>query len=486
MTEKLKRNEKSRSRWLSMRGETDRRVYLIAGVTLFLLKYAIDYTVASLVLGKPWSILHYLSSQQILLLRSGTPGDRLYFTVMFLVSLPFIWIGITLTVRRLRSAAMPIWLAFLFFLPTINVFFLMIIAVMPPRERKSTTDSGAHQRVQPSIHRRWPRNPATSAVLSMILTIIAGFALTGLSVYGLGVYGFGLFVGVPFCMGLIATIIYGFCGSQNGAAYRMISVLVVFGLLVFLLLAGAEGFGCLLMAAPIWLVCGLLGGLVGEAIQSYAVNQREIAILTIMIVLAVPALMGAECLLQPPRQTYTVATSTVIDASPERVWRNVVSFPELPPPTEWTFRMGIAYPIGASIEGSGVSAIRRCEFNTGTFVEPIEVWDPPRLLKFAVTENPPSMHELTFYDGVHPPHLEGYLVSRAGQFQLTPLPDGATLLEGTTWYENDMRPAMYWRLWSDRAIATIHRRVLRHIKQQSEASPQFVNQNATLSVEVQP
>ncbi len=33
---------------------------------------------------------------------------------------------------------------------------------------------------------------------------------------------------------------------------------------------------------------------------------------------------------------------------------------------------------------------------------------------------------------IHPPHLEGYLVSKGGQFLLTPLEGGRTRVEATT------------------------------------------------------
>jgi hypothetical protein len=112
--------------------------------------------------------------------------------------------------------------------------------------------------------------------------------------------------------------------------------------------------------------------------------------------------------------------------------------------------------------------VRECVFSTGAFEEPIHVWNEPRLLKFSVTSNPPPMEEWTPYKHIHPPHLDGFLVSRGGQFLLTPMPGGHTRLEGTTWYHHHMWPATYWQLWSDYIIHKIHLRVLRHIQHQSE------------------
>jgi hypothetical protein len=178
--------------------------------------------------------------------------------------------------------------------------------------------------------------------------------------------------------------------------------------------------------------------------------------------------MGAEKAEDPEPPLHAVRTTVEIDAPPDRVWRHVVSFTEIPPPTELFFRTGISYPLRAEIRGHGPGAVRHCIFTTGPFVEPIETWDEPRLLAFGVTEQPAPMEEWTPYRGIHPPHLDGYFVSHRGQFRLEPLPGGRTRLEGTTWYTHRLWPTFYWGLWSDAVIHRIHGRVLRHVKRLAE------------------
>ena len=77
---------------------------------------------------------------------------------------------------------------------------------------------------------------------------------------------------------------------------------------------------------------------------------------------------------------------------------------------------------------------------------------------------------MTPYGHIEPRHLHGYFVSEQGQFLLTPLPNGGTSVEGTTWYRDAIWPVAYWRLWSDYVIHRIHLRVLKHIKQAAEQS----------------
>jgi hypothetical protein len=218
------------------------------------------------------------------------------------------------------------------------------------------------------------------------------------------------------------------------------------------------------MAAPIAFFVAMGGAAVAFAIRPPDFRRPRNSQVVPALLMALPALIAAEHATLPEPPVFAVRTAVEIEAPPEVVWHHVVSFSELAPPTEFLFRMGIAYPIKADIYGKGVGAERRCVFSTGSFVEPIEVWDEPHLLKFSVTSNPPPMEEWTPYEEVHPPHLEGFLSSNGGQFLLERLPGGRTRLEGTTWYRHSLWPAFYWRLWSDEIIHTIHLRVLRHIK----------------------
>jgi hypothetical protein len=286
----------------------------------------------------------------------------------------------------------------------------------------------------------------------------------------LGNYGWALFMGLPFCIGLLAATTYGF--HERRGMWACVGVaagaLSVAGL--GMLLLAMEGGICLVMAFPIALFIGCVGGLAGHMIQDSWPRQREPGRVFCAGVALIPMLMLLEHALPPALPLFAVRSSVVVHAPARVVWQNVVSFTELPPPREWIFRLGVAYPLRAEIRGTGPGAVRHCVFSTGPFVEPIEVWDEPRLLKFSVTQNPEPMQEWTPYREVHPRHLEGYLESKAGQFLLTALDADHTLLEGTTWYHHHLWPASYWQIWSDYIIHIIHLRVLNHVKALSEGA----------------
>jgi len=250
--------------------------------------------------------------------------------------------------------------------------------------------------------------------------------------------------------------------TANEARWSAFASVLVASLLF--LLIGAEGVICIAMTVPIATPLALVGAAIAFQLKRERKHLRRAGILLLLP----PASLAWDMNAGMP--LFEVRSAIEINAPPETVWQNVVSFSELPEPQEWYFRTGLAYPRRAHIEGSGPGAIRYCEFSTGPFVEPIETWDPPRLLRFSVTENPAPMEEWSPYGKVTPRHLHGYLVSEKGQFRLTRLPGNRTLLEGTTWYRHGLRPAQYWRLWSDAIIHRIHLRVLNHIQALSEGT----------------
>jgi Polyketide cyclase / dehydrase and lipid transport/Protein of unknown function (DUF805) len=378
------------------------------------------------------------------------------------VTVPFAWVGLALTLRRLRDAGLPGWLAALFFLPFLNLLFFLVLCAVPSARAAAPE---LHQRRR--LERLLPRGPWASAATGLVLTSLLAVLLTLLGTVGLETYGWGLFVGIPFLTGMLSAALYGYheprsLGGCVGVALG--SVGLASALLVGLAI---EGVICVATAAPLAAALATFGGLVGYGLQRRSRPASTSGAYSVAILL-LPLLLGAESAVGPRAAPSEVRTTIVVEAPPSVVWRHVVSFAELPPPEELLFRTGIAYPTRAVIEGDGVGAVRRCRFSTGDFVEPITAWEEPRLLAFSVASQPPPMRELSPWGGIHPPHLDGFLRSQRGRFRLRPLPGGRTQLEGTTWYENRMWPAAYWRLWSDELIHRIHRRVLDHVAREAE------------------
>ena len=451
-------------KWLKLDRPIGRGHYFIAGLVLFAVKHNLDRIVA-LAYGRPWGILNYWAPlQKVVHVASLSPEERSFLGALLFSAIPFVAVGVWLTLRRLQTLGLPGWLVILFFLPFLNLLFFGYLSVTPSRI------SSAPARGRPAIFESFiPESAPGSAAVSLLFTVPIGLALSLLGMSVFAGYGWGLFVAIPFSVGLGAALMFGYHQPRSAATCVGVAVManLILGGAIFA--TAVEGLICLLMALPIALVLGVLGGLVGYALQHRPRGHEHAPATLALLLFLSPGVMTTEWLFPREAPLLRVVSSIEVNAPPERVWRHVVSFAELPPPKEAIFHAGVAYPIRAHIEGSGPGAIRYCEFSTGPFVEPIKIWDEPRLLQFSVTANPRPMREWSPYRNVEPVHLDGYLVSRQGQFRLVALPGGRTLLQGTTWYQHHLWPAGYWQLWSDAIIHRIHLRVLRHVKALSEA-----------------
>jgi hypothetical protein len=299
--------------------------------------------------------------------------------------------------------------------------------------------------------------PVRSLVGLLLLAIlVAG----GILLMRGGLYGLTIFIMLPMLLGALASWVFRPATERRAAVIGAAATAIATG---SLLLLGVEGLICIAMTLPLAVPLGALGGwAMYRAQHSEPAKRGGVA----MMLLLTPT--GITWDTQAKPSVFELHTAITIAAPPEKVWKYMVTFPDMPEPREWFFRAGLAYPQRVRLEGSGVGAIRYCEFSTGRVVEPIEVWDEPRLLRFRVTENAPPMHEWSPYDHLAPKHLHGYLISKEGEFRLTRLPNNRTMLEGTSWYQHGLWPAQYWRWWSDAIIHRIHLRVLNHIRTLAE------------------
>lgn len=308
-----------------------------------------------------------------------------------------------------------------------------------------------------------PVNDKTRKWLAIFVSVIVASLLTVWGIYGMGEYGIALFILTPLFIGAFPVILYGYKKqiSKTEALQTGLVTLGIFtaGLLIFAI----EGLICITMAAPLVILLSIAGSFIGFALIKLSPDKSVISILILLILIPLTAFVEKET--NP--ELSPVVTSVEINADRQTVWNNVIAFPELNAPNEFIFKTGIAYPIDAKIEGSGVGALRYCNFSTGSFVEPITVWDEPKVLEFDVKKQPKSMNEVSLWD-INAPHLDDYFVSQRGKFELIELENGKTKLVGTTWYTNRIKPKFYWRLWSNFIIHKIHERVLRHIKVTSE------------------
>jgi uncharacterized membrane protein YhaH (DUF805 family) len=438
-----------------------RGLYAATGFSLMGLKYLFDAWLIGRVSEKawmPWDYLSPLVTSRLDFVKNA-PNSEVLLGILAASTLPFLWIGVSMTVRRAKDAGLAPELGLLFFVPLVNYLTMLVLCFLPSRPAAQPGGAASPYGARP--------RPGKGAFLeSALLGALVGAAFAAgmvlVSVTLLERYGNALFIGSPFVVGAVAAyVLERRVPTTFGQSQLVAQAALALSGLVFLLFA-LEGVICLAMAWPIAALMAVPGAWLGRQIGR--LPPRRFATVSPLWILAVawPLLMASESRPAAP-ELRAVTTSIVIAAPPEKVWQNVIDFPELPPPSKLIFALGVAYPQRARLEGRGVGAVRYCEFSTGPFVEPITVWDPPRRLAFDVASQPYPLREISPYRVVDAPHLDGFLQSRRGEFLLRPTEDGGTEVVGTTWYEVHIFPQAYWQLYADAIIHAIHERVLEHI-----------------------
>jgi uncharacterized membrane protein YhaH (DUF805 family) len=453
-------------------GTISRGEYAAVGIGALVVKFLVDWSVALGVFHRnwmPWSYWLFPMRSQTAAMATKTLGtnDAVFAVTMLAIAVPFIWLGVTLTVQRLRDAGQPLWLTVLFFVPIVNTLFFLLLCVVDSHPREEVEQAAPWPETR-ALDGWIPRSKMGAGFAAILVTVAVGLVFAVFSTQVLKTYGAGLFVAAPFCLGLFAVLVYSYHEPRSAGSCMAVSLVPIAMLGAVLLVVAIEGLICILMAAPFAVGLAGLGGALGYAIQAGYWKARQAPAVLSMVLLFAPGFSGVEHAMKVQPTIFVVKSAIEVNARPGAVWKEVVSFSEIAPPKELIFRAGIAYPIRAEMIGSGAGAVRHCVFSTGQFVEPIYVWDAPRLLQFGVRENPPPMREITPYANIEPAHLHGYFVSHQGQFLLTELPGGRTRLEGTTWYSHTIWPETYWHWWSDYIIHRIHMRVLEHIKSEVE------------------
>jgi hypothetical protein len=312
-------------------GKLDRGPYAAVGLLLFALKHNIDRAVAIFGFDRQWSLFYYLSPSDAARITSLPREDIRFYSTLLAIAIPFIYVGTLMTTKRLRSARLPGWLVALFFVPVVNLIFFGVLCAIPSVPESESRPYGGRFKV--FFDRLVPESVVGSAAMAVLLTIPVFVGAVYLSVNVLGQYGWSLFVGLPFCLGLYSVLIYGYHAPRGIGSCIAVSMLSTVFLGLAMVALAFEGAICVAMAAPLMAILAMLGAVVGYVVQRVPRSAANIPTTLLILLLSIPALMGAEYRSEPEPPLVAVRTSIDIDAPPDRVWQHVVAFSELPPPT---------------------------------------------------------------------------------------------------------------------------------------------------------
>lgn len=273
-------------------------------------------------------------------------------------------------------------------------------------------------------------------------------------------FGWGTFVVGPLAGGFAGALTLKAFGDY---AYRFTAQMVGWSLaagLFVTLVTLREGAVCVLMAAPILVPCWFAGASIGHYLAS---RVKKPGPLSASVLAVAPFVLVSLAKSTPTVWTDTATTAMVVDAVPDEVWPLISNLKVESEPSSWILRTGVAHPLAVETDGDR----RVCRLSTGDMPETIVVSVPGKQLGFRVESTPPTMVETNPFGKVEAAHLSGYYQCRYGEFRLTGLPGGKTLVEGTSRYDCRFEPAGYWRLWTRAVVHAVHREVLGEIARQA-------------------
>jgi uncharacterized membrane protein YhaH (DUF805 family) len=208
-------------------GTVGRMVYLFLGVALFFIKYNIDRFIACEFFHRDWRLFDYFHQDE----PWANADRRVFYRVLLTLALPFIWTGVVLTLRRLRSAGFTQGWVVLFFAPFVNLVFFALLCIVPPRNKPRNAQD-RRRGLSIVFDTVIPESKWGSAAAAVFTTICLTIAGTAFSTSVLFSYGAGLFVGMPFCLGMISVVIYGYHQPRTFRESMMVCVcsIIVAGL----------------------------------------------------------------------------------------------------------------------------------------------------------------------------------------------------------------------------------------------------------------
>src|SRR5881397_3328965 len=175
--------------WFTLVDPVDRRAYLVTGLGLMAFKYAVDAGAVALATGRFWSPLDYLLPFYLLRAEKLAGAPAWFLPAFVLWTLPFLWIGVAMTLRRAVDAGRSPWLALAFFVPLVNYVVMLMLCAAPSR-------GGPVRRAPVGVR------PASWATVSeaLLVAVVPGVAMVAICALVLRSYVVTLFLGVPFLM----------------------------------------------------------------------------------------------------------------------------------------------------------------------------------------------------------------------------------------------------------------------------------------------
>jgi hypothetical protein len=297
-----------------------------------------------------------------------------------------------------------------------------------------------------------------TTLLGYLVSNTVAFALIGLSGWLMryldgrtGILATSQFIIIPTVLGIVSA---WFWRSLNLTGKALTWNSILNGLIAIVLSSVflGEGFICLIIVSPL-LFCFVVAGAFWGQYMFQKNNQKlNVSFAVLLFILFIGDTLSKH------EYENMVSDSIIINAPPQKVWPNVVSFKPIKQKNNyWLFKIGMPSPSATTVTGNYVGAGRKCIFSNGyVFSEKIVTYDTGKDLTFDIVNQPRD------------PEIMGHIDIERGQFLLKDNGDGTTTLVGNSWYKLYVFPVWYYDRWAQSITRNVHLRVMEHIKEISE------------------
>ena len=240
------------------------------------LKYTVDAALIYWTTGLVWTPADYLLSLANISNSKGALFTLGLSMTLIVWTIPFVWIGVILSVRRAKDAGLPPWIVVAFFIPVLNYLLMAMLAAWP---RAESVPARVDERQVTALDRT---AVARKGLLAGITAgLVAGIVSVVLGALFIKSYGAVMFLLTPFIVGLVSA--YASRRVDPWSPLPLKVVLYTLGVMAGAFLVFAlEGIGCVLMALPLALP-RVLGGVVGHFIARHHRAPGTLALLLIAL-----------------------------------------------------------------------------------------------------------------------------------------------------------------------------------------------------------
>ena len=166
-----------------------------------LVKYLIEFITIYATTGNSYAIEVFLSP--ILKHRSEVLDSTTQFLpwILFVWTIPFLWISVSMSVRRSVASTGSSFLGLLILVPLLNFVTMLLLCILPNRAGRSKIKNLP-------VATPIPSNRIRSAISGMFISIAGSLVLYALSVTVFKNYGILLFFGMPVLVGVITSYMF--------------------------------------------------------------------------------------------------------------------------------------------------------------------------------------------------------------------------------------------------------------------------------------